>query len=85
MSHDWLADLLFTGVAAVPTALAGFGRPELAIMALVVLLVAAGLVAACLPDAPFRCTDRAVDDGDRAADAGDRHRGGRDRDPGAPL
>ncbi len=53
---DLVTDLLFASTVAVPGALTLWGRIELAILALVFLLVASGLVASQVPDAPFRQT-----------------------------
>jgi len=53
----FLTDLLFASTVVVPGALTVWGRIELAILALVFLLIASGLTASQLPDAPFRQTE----------------------------
>jgi hypothetical protein len=54
LNVDGLTDLLMVGTLVVPVLLAFSGLVELAIMALVVCVIGAGLVASTLPDAPFR-------------------------------
>jgi hypothetical protein len=58
LSYEALSDFLLTGCAVAPAAALYAGRPEIALLAHIVLLFAGIAIAGCDRDAPFRHPER---------------------------